>query len=58
MPQSITLAYARGWNLATTLLVCTVVFRISDGTFGVMPTTDYDGDPIAILHEFDPFDER
>jgi hypothetical protein len=54
MPQSLTLAYARGWNLATTLLVCTVVFRTGDGAFGVMPTADYDGDAIEIVHEFDP----
>lgn len=56
MPQSITLAYARGWDLASTLLVCTVVIRTSDSTFGVMPASDYDGDPVAIVHEFDPFE--
>jgi hypothetical protein len=36
----------------TTLLVCTVVFRTGDGAFGVMPTADYDGDPIAIVHDY------
>jgi len=56
MPQSLTLAHARGWNLATTLLVCIVVFRAGDGEFGVMPSSEYDGDPAAIVHVFDPFE--
>jgi hypothetical protein len=27
----------------------------SNGEFGVMPSAEYDGDPAAIVHEFDPF---
>ena len=56
MPQSLNLAHARGWNLATTLLVCIVVFRAGDGKFAVMPSSEYDGDPAAIVHVFDPFE--
>ncbi len=55
MSQSLKLAHVRGWNLATTLMVCIVVFQAGNGEFGVMPTSEYDGDPAAILHEFDPF---
>jgi hypothetical protein len=49
------LAFANGWNLATTLMVCVVIFHADTGNFGVMPTAEYDGDPHAVIHEFDPF---
>ena len=53
MSQS--LAFANGWNLALTLMVCVVIFRAGTGGYGAMPATEYDGDPAAIVHEFDPF---
>jgi hypothetical protein len=53
MSQS--LAFANGWSLATTLMVCVVIFNAGTGGYGVMPSADYDGDPAAIVHEFDPF---
>jgi hypothetical protein len=30
------LAFANGWNLATTLMVCVVVFNADNGNYGVM----------------------
>jgi hypothetical protein len=30
-------AFANGWNLATTLIICVVVFHADDGDYGVMP---------------------
>lgn len=56
MPQALSNAHARGWNLAITLMVCIVVFRADDGDYGVMPSVDYDGDLAAVVHEFDPFE--
>lgn len=56
MSQSLKLANMRGWNLATTLMICIVVFQAGNGEFGVMPTAEYDGDPAAILHDYDPFE--
>jgi hypothetical protein len=53
MSQS--LAFANGWNLAKTLMVCVVIFRAGTGVYGVMPASEYDGDPGTIVHEFDPF---
>ena len=53
MSQS--LAFANGWNLAKTLMVCVVIFRAGTGVYGAMPASEYDGDPAAIVHEFDPF---
>ena len=55
MSDALAFAYARGWNLARTLMVFVTVFRTDDGEFGVMPSTEYDGDPDLVVHEFDPF---
>lgn len=48
-------AFANGWSLARTLMACVVIFRAGRTGYGVMPATEYDGDPAAIVHEFDPF---
>ena len=53
MSQS--LAFANAWNLATTLMVCVVIFHGGTGGYGVMPSSECDGNPAAVLHEFDPF---
>lgn len=55
MSQTLSVAHARGWNLATTLMVCITVFHAGNGEYGVMPSSEYDGDPATIIHEFDPF---
>ena len=49
------LAFANGWNLAITLMVCVVVSHADASNFGVMLAAEYDGDPAAVIHEFDPF---
>lgn len=53
MSQS--LAFANGWSLATTLMVCVVIFRAGTSEYGVMVSSEYDGDPAAVIFEFDPF---
>ena len=55
MSQDLSFANARGWNLAITLMVCVAVFHADTGEYGVMPSAEYDGDPAAVIHEFDPF---
>lgn len=52
--MSLSLAQARAWNLAKTLMVTMVLFRADEG-FGVMPETEFDGDPASIVHEYDPY---
>ena len=49
------LAFANGWNLAITLMVRVVVFHADTDNYGVMLAAEYDGDPGAVVHEFDPF---
>ena len=48
-------AHAFAFSLATTLMVSIVIFQAGDGTMGVMPAGEYDGDFAAIVHEVDPF---
>lgn len=53
MPKLST-AQGFAWSLAKSLMVCVTLYRAGD-TFGVVPTTEYDGDATAILCEYDPF---
>ena len=48
-------AHAFAFSLAVTLMVVIVVFQAGDGSHGVMPASEYDGDTAAIVHEIDPF---
>jgi hypothetical protein len=54
MSQS--LAFANAWSLATTLMVCVIVFHTQMGGYGVMEAREYDGDPAAIVAELDPYE--
>jgi hypothetical protein len=36
-------------------MVYITVLQAGNGEFGVMPSAESDGDPAAIVHEFDPF---
>jgi hypothetical protein len=36
-------------------MVYITAFQAGNGEFGVMPSAEYDGDPAAIVHGFDPF---
>ena len=55
MSQALSIAHARGWNLAITLMVCITVLDAGSGEYGVMPLVEYDDDLATIIHEFDPF---
>ena len=53
--MSLNQAHAYAFSLATTLMVSIIIFRAGDGTVGVMPAGEYDGELAAIVHEVDPF---
>ena len=53
--MSLKQANAFAFSLASTLMVSIVIFRAGDGTMGVMPATEYDGEDDAIVDEMDPF---
>ncbi len=48
-------AQAFAFSLASTLMVSIVIFRAGDGSMGVMPAAEYDGEEDTIVHELDPF---
>ena len=54
MSQSLSLAQEVAWNLATTLMVCVTLFKADTG-FGVLPSSEFDGDPDRVIYEFDPW---
>ena len=51
----LTLAQANAWSLATTLMVCVVLFQ-AEGGYGVMPEAEYDGNTSSVVHIYDPYD--
>ncbi len=52
--MSLNTAQQLAWSLATTLMACITLFKAADG-YGVLPTTEFDGDPDLVVHEYDPF---
>jgi hypothetical protein len=54
MSQNLTLAQDHALDLARTLMVPVVLFQ-ADDAFGVMVSSEYDGEEDAIVHEYDPW---
>ncbi|MFZ5730310.1 MAG: hypothetical protein ACOY4G_13270 [Pseudomonadota bacterium] len=52
--MSLSLAQRSAWSLAKTLMVCVTLFKAGSG-FGVIPSSEFDGDPESIVHEYDPW---
>ncbi|MDZ4374976.1 MAG: hypothetical protein U1C74_26650 [Phenylobacterium sp.] len=52
--MSLSLAQRSAWSLAKTLMICVTLFKAGPG-FGVMPSSEFDGDPESIVHEYDPW---
>lgn len=55
MSHNLTLAQDHAFNLARILMVPVTLFQV-DGEFGVMVSSEYDGDEDTVVHEFDPFE--
>ena len=53
--MSLSLAQKNAWSLAKTLMVCITLFK-AGSSYGVIPSAEFDGDPGAVVHEFDPFE--
>ena len=49
-------AHAYAASLAATLMVAIVVFEAGDGSYGAVPADEIDGDEVAIVGEYDPWD--
>ena len=57
MSHNLTLAQNHAFNLAQTLMVPVTLFQV-DGEFGVMVSSEYDGDDGTVVHEYDPYEHR
>jgi len=55
MSQNLTLAQYHAFDLARTLMVPVILFQVDD-EFGVMVSSEYDGEQDAIVHDYDPFE--
>ena len=53
--MSLSLAQKNAWSLAKSLMVCITVFK-AGSDYGVMPSAEFDGDPAAVVHEFERFE--
>ena len=53
MSHNLTLAQNHAFDLARTLMVPVTPFQ-AENEFGVMVSSEYDGDQDAIVHEYDP----
>ncbi len=53
--MSLSLAQRHAWSLAKSLMVCITLFR-TDQSFGVMPSSEFDGDTAQIIHVYDPWE--
>jgi hypothetical protein len=52
--MSLQLAQRHALSLAKTLMVCVVLIQ-TDGGYGVMVASEFDGPAEVIVHEYDPF---
>jgi len=55
MSHNLTLAQNHAFDLARTLMVPVILFQVDD-LFGVMISSEYDGEQEAIVHDYDPFE--
>lgn len=55
MSRNLDLAQQHAWNLARTLMVPVTLFRI-DEEFGVLVSSEYDGDDDHVVLEYDPWE--
>lgn len=55
MSHNLTLAQNHAFDLARTLMVPVILFQ-TDSEFGVMVSSEYEGDQDAIVHDYDPWE--
>ena len=54
MSNDLDLAQKHAWNLARTLMVPVILFKVND-EYGVMPADDLDEGEVEPLFEYDPY---
>jgi hypothetical protein len=54
MSHDLSLAQNHAWNLARTLMVPVILFKVDD-EYGVMPSDELDDAEVEPLFEYDPY---
>ena len=54
MSHDLSLAQSHAWNLARTLMVPVILFKVDD-EYGVMPAAELDDAEVEPLFEYDPY---
>ena len=54
MSNNLTLAQRNAYALSRTLMVYVTLFRGELG-YGVVLSSEFDGDPSSVIHEYDPY---
>jgi hypothetical protein len=49
------LAQDHAWDLARTLMVCTIVHQVGEDAFAVTESREFDGDVESVVREYDPY---
>jgi len=55
MSQELNLAQSHAWNLARTLMMPVILFKVDDNKYGVLPADDLDDDEVEALFEYCPW---
>lgn len=55
MSQQLDLAQKQAWNLARTLMMPVIIFRVDDNEYGVLPADDLEDDEVETLFEYCPY---
>ncbi|MDP2620292.1 MAG: hypothetical protein Q8P46_08955 [Hyphomicrobiales bacterium] len=54
MSHNLELAQQVAFDLATTLMVCVILFKGELG-YGAVPSAEFDGDPATVIYVYDPY---
>jgi hypothetical protein len=54
MSPELNLAQQHAWNLARTLMMPVILFRVDENEYGVLPADDLEDDEVEALFEYCP----
>ena len=55
MSHQLSLAQSHAWNLARTLMMPVILFKVDEDAYGVLPADDLDDDEVNALYFYDPY---
>ena len=55
MSQELNFAQKQAWNLARTLMMPVILFKVDDNEYGVLPADDLEDDEVEALFEYCPY---